>query len=210
MFLQKFGFENSSTGATSELFSSPKDYYHYANNLDNNKYARNFLARNYRDGTGGANINNQQAFYWAKESAALGFTSGQYNLGYCYIKGIGVTPSDELAFYWFKEAAKITSSMAEYSVGFCYRNGFGTPVNQLKATYWFLRAASHDDGVDGLAQYVLAGRYHKGNGVNRDVHKAIRFGIRAIQFELRTENNGQQNAMYSLINIFSNGFHFLM
>ncbi|CAG8482407.1 4155_t:CDS:2 [Ambispora gerdemannii] len=193
-FCKEFGFKNPSS---SELFDLPKDYYHHANDCGNNKYARNFLARNYRDGTGGAKIDNQEAFNWANESAALGFTSGQYNLGYCYIKGIGVSPSNELALHWFKEAAKVYNSMAEYNVGFCYRNGYGTVVNQLKATYWYRRAASHDDG---LAQFVLAGRYHKGNGVNRDVHSAIRFGICAMR-------NGQPNIRRTLDSIFSNDLY---
>ncbi|CAG8548955.1 6080_t:CDS:1 [Ambispora leptoticha] len=197
-FCKEFGFKKPSTSTTPELFSSPKDYYHYASDHGNNKYAKNFLARNYRDGTGGAKINLHQAFYWAKESAALGFTSGQYNLGYCYIKGIGVAPSNELALYWFKEAAKVCNAMAEYNVGFCYRNGFGTEVDMFKASYWYHRAASHDDG---LAQFVLAGQYHKGKGVNRDVHSAIRFGIRAVK-------NGQANTRYALYTILCNDLNY--
>ncbi|CAG8480472.1 304_t:CDS:1 [Ambispora gerdemannii] len=198
-FCREFGFKEPPISTIPELFELPKDCYHFASKHGNNKYAKNFLAQNYRNGTGGAKADNQKVFYWAKESAALGFTSGQYNLGYCYMKGIGVAPSSILAFYWFQEAAKVHNSMAEYHVGLCYQNGYGTAADRLKATYWFRRSASHDDA---LAQYVLAVWYRKGNGVNRDVHSAIWFVMHAVRNEQRNADYVLKNTGHLLKDIF--------
>ncbi|KAG9291223.1 hypothetical protein G9A89_021725 [Geosiphon pyriformis] len=108
-------------------------------------HALNFLAKCYRYCIG-TKIDTEKKFHWAKESAALNFALGQYNLGFCYLHGISTEKNLEKASEWFKKAIHI-HLMAQYSVGFCYRHGKGTKVDQIKAVHWYRLAANNRHGM---------------------------------------------------------------
>ena len=48
---------------------------------------------------------NKKAIKWTREAAEQGYHQAQYNLAYCYEKGIGVTEDLDEAVKWYKKAA---------------------------------------------------------------------------------------------------------
>jgi uncharacterized protein len=46
-----------------------------------------------------------KAFHWFQKAADQGHAEAQYNLGFCYDKGVGVAQSFVKAFHWFQKAA---------------------------------------------------------------------------------------------------------
>ncbi|RIB02875.1 hypothetical protein C2G38_2226618 [Gigaspora rosea] len=76
----------------------------------------------------------------------MGHTSGIYNVGNCYLYGIGIEKDEHKAFIYFQKSAEMGNNDAMSQLGYCYRNGIGTKIDIQKANYWFQmeRNNSHD------------------------------------------------------------------
>ena len=89
-------------------------------------------------------IINGQNFDSIKKIAEQGNAKAQYNLGYMYIKGNGVSPDTTKAFYWFKKSAEQGNALAQYNLALMYYYGQGTLTDKKQAAYWMRKA--YDNG----------------------------------------------------------------
>ena len=94
--------------------------------------------------------------------AEQGDAKAQYNLGFMYANGWGVTENDTEAVQWYHKAAVQGYADAQASLGFMFDNGEGVPVNDAQAVKWYRKAA-----VQGHAhaQNNLGVMYATGEGV---------------------------------------------
>ena len=113
-----------------------------------------------------------------------GFTSAAYYLGRVYQDGLGVLPDDEKAEKWFRRSADTGNVHSLYVLG----NLLQEQGRLSEAVTWYERAC---ESGSQYAQYFLGKMYLLGNGVPKDVSKAI-------QLLTSSANQGNQYAQYVL------------
>jgi TPR repeat protein len=87
-----------------------------------------------------------------RQSANLGFSAAQNNLGDCYQKGVHVPQSDAVALYWATRAAER-----------------GEPTAYLGlASILFRNAVDHETAAEAL-KYAALARFHLSSGGNKDI-----------------------------------------
>lgn len=102
------------------------------------KEAQNDLGCYYFD-----NQDYQEAFKWFQKSAEQDFITAYFNLGRCYLNGLGVEQDIEQAITNYKIAAEKGMSDAEIILGCIYQDDRLEPYVPEESIYWFKRAASH-------------------------------------------------------------------
>lgn len=101
--------------------------------------------------------------------AENGVAEAQFNIGWMYYNGHGVTQDYRNAAKWFSASAAQGMVEAEYNIGVMYRTGVGVLQDYDTAVKWFIRAAEkgHSD-----AQHNLGGMYLAGRGVPTNLVRA--------------------------------------
>ena len=112
------------------------------------------------------------------------FTSAAYHLGRAYRDGLGVLPDDEKAEKWFRRSADTGNVHTLYVLGKLLQE----QGRLSEAVSWYEHACKSDSQY---AQYSLGKMYLLGNGVPKDVS-------RAIQLLRSSANQGNQYAQYVL------------
>ena len=102
--------------------------------------------------------------------AEQGDASAQFNLGYCYDKGLGVEQNYEKAVEWYTKSAEQGNAYAQLNLGYCYDKGLGVEQDYEKAVEWYAKSAEQGDLT---AQNNLGCHYAKGQGVEQDYEKAV-------------------------------------
>ena len=74
--------------------------------------------------------------------AEQGNAAAQYNLGFMYDKGLGVTQDYAEAARWYRKAAEQGHAGAQYNLGLMYGKGQGVPQVYVLAHMWFNLAVS--------------------------------------------------------------------
>ena len=110
------------------------------------------IADEYYFGIRGKEKDLVKAVFLYKKAAEDGYAHAQFNLGYCYECGEGVTKSLEKAVEWYTKAANQGLDRAQFNLGLCYQYGKGVAVSIPKAIEWYEKAAAQ--GHEG-AQKVL-------------------------------------------------------
>ncbi len=120
--------------------------------------------------------------------AEKGDAEAQYNLGFMYSKGQGVSQDHKEAVKWFRLAAKQGDSIAQHQLGVMYRDGQGVSQNYIEAIKWFRLAAEQGDS---WGQHDLGAMYSLGQGVPQDQKEANKWirlaaeqGLKYSQYEL--------------------------
>lgn len=113
-----------------------------------------------------------------------GFVSSAYHLGRAYRDGLGPLPDDERAEEWFRCSAETGDSQSQYALGKLLQER----GRISEAVSWYERACELGSQY---AQYSLGKMYLLGNGVPKDVSKAI-------QLLMSSANQGNQYAQYVL------------
>ena len=113
-----------------------------------------------------------------------GFTSAAYYLGRAYRDGLGILPDDEQTEEWFHCSAAIGDTRSQYVLGRLLQE----QGRLSEAVAWYERAC---ESGSQYAQYSLGKMYFLGNGVPKDVSKAI-------QLLMSSANQGNQYAQYVL------------
>ena len=72
--------------------------------------------------------NKSAAVKWYEKAAEQGIANAQYNLGYCYEKGYGVTKDKEQAMQWYKKAADQGHESAKEAIDGMESGGMGAAV----------------------------------------------------------------------------------
>jgi len=91
--------------------------------------------------------------------------SAQFDLGWMYYNGEGVSKDLALAASWFREAAEQGHAGAQYNLGYMYANGEGVYKDSALAVSWYRNAAEQGDAD---AQFNLGMKYLSGDGVSQD------------------------------------------
>ena len=122
--------------------------------------------------------NYTEAVKWYSEAAEQGYAKAQYNLGYCYDEGLGVSQNYAEAVKWYRKAAEQGLADAQNNLGVCYAKGQGVGKNYVEAAKWYRKAAEQGDAV---AQHNLARGYDKGYGVSQDYAEAMKWYRKAAE-----------------------------
>jgi TPR repeat protein len=120
-----------------------------------------------------------------------GHANSQYNLGYLYEKGQGVSKDYANAVFWYKKAALQGNVEAQFKLGVCYDNGLGVKKNFQEAAKWNKMAAEEGHVT---AQYNMGLYYLSGQGVQKDIP-------RAKQWLTKAAENGHEKARQLLTRI---------
>ena len=85
------------------------------------------------------------AFKEWKTLAELGGATFQFQVGWLYKEGKGVTKNYETAVKWYRLAAEQGYAYAQSALGRMYEDGYGVSQNYIYAYMWFSVAASQWD-----------------------------------------------------------------
>ena len=106
------------------------------------------LGDRYTRGTWFIRKNDETAAAWYRKAALQGDPEGEYHLGLCYDRGLGVPMDSALALKWYLDAARQGNAAAQYEAGSCYRLAKGVPAYLYQAYIWFnLAAASGNENA---------------------------------------------------------------
>ena len=119
---------------------------------------------------------SQEQFEKWKRDALEGSATAQYNLGGCYLKGIGVHKSLFKAFQYFKVSADQGCAEAQIEVGKAFEEGVGIDKSPEQAFHYYKLAADqeHPLGIDSIARGLLyvARAYREGVWVEKSPEQA--------------------------------------
>ena len=117
----------------------------------------------------------------AREAAAnQGSSDAQYQLGYMYSEGLGVTRDYTESIRWYRKAADNGDADAIFCLANKYYNGQGVTQDYDKALELYHKAA--DKGVY-QAMYVISECYTYGRGVKKDLNQANYWKQKAKELE---------------------------
>jgi TPR repeat protein len=113
-----------------------------------------------------------------QEQAAQGKADAQFDLGFDYAKGQGVTRDDAVARHWFEQSAAQGVAKAQFWMGVMLERGRGGPRSYEDARLWFQRSA--EQGFSP-AEVALGRAYGRGLGVPRDLQQRTYWYRRAAE-----------------------------
>jgi len=100
-----------------------------------------------------------------RQRAEQGDANAQFELGFKYAHGQGVSRDDQEAAKLYRLSAEQGNAAAQYRLGLMYHEGLGIPQDYQEALRWFRLAA--DQGHAG-SQDFIGNMYVLGQGVPRD------------------------------------------
>lgn len=112
------------------------------------------------------------------KAAELKDPNGIYNLGMCYMNGIGCEQDPEMAIQCFKTAAEAGHPDAINNIGGCCREGVIVEQDPVRAARWFKLSADMGN-IYGQINYGLA--LQNGEGVEKDETAAVAYFAEAIK-----------------------------
>ena len=130
-----------------------------------------------------------------KKAAKQGYAAAQYNLGWIYHNGYGVSQNYKQAIYWYNKAAQQGYAIAQSNLGSIYFDGVGLPQDFKKAVYWYIKAAEQGYAE---AQCDLGFMYEYGYGLSQNFKQALYWYKKAAE-------QGYAEAQYNLGNLFAKG-----
>lgn len=87
-------------------------------------------------------LNDAEAARYWEMAAAEGLALAQFQLGWCFVYGLGVMPDSEEAAKWYQLAAEQGAWEAQYNVANFFMLGDGVDKDLEKAMMWFRRLLS--------------------------------------------------------------------
>ncbi len=96
------------------------------------------------EGTGGAPADPVSAAGWFRRGANFGNPVAQTQLGFMYLKGVGVERDVHEAFRWFLRASSSGNPQAQFNLSIMYLNGVAVSADAQQALRWLIRAAEGD------------------------------------------------------------------
>ena len=130
------------------------------------------LGDDYRYGRNGKSKDYVEAVKWYRKAAEQGCAEAQYNLGFMYASGDGVTQNYSEAVKWCRKAAEQGNADAHNALGNMYMMGRGVTKDYTEAVKWFSKAAEQGDTN---AQNNLGRVYHEGLGVTKNDIEAVKW-----------------------------------
>ncbi len=147
------------------------------------------LGGSFQDGVDAANRGIYKAAYEVfSELAKQGDSRAQYNLGFMYLEGLGVSKDSKEAFRWFRRAAEQKQGRAQHSLGLMYLQGDGVRKDSKEAFKWF-RLAAYQGYAD--AQFYLGVMHLEGEVTPKD-------HVLAHMWFALSATHGVENAVYHM------------
>ncbi len=131
----------------------------------------------------------------ALQAAESGDVSAISNLGFMYVKGIGIEKNEEDGVKWYRKAAELGHLTSQFNLGVMYAKGRGVEQNYVESLKWYKMAAEQGDLT---AQATIGMMYAKGIGCKKDSEAARRWYQKAA-------SKGDVNAQYNLGNMYAKG-----
>lgn len=132
------------------------------------------------------------AFRVLQPLAEKGDVFAQYNIGYMYSHGLGVSQDAQQAAYWYKKAAMQGDSDAQTNYGRALESGAGVGLDYEEAMTWYLRSAKQGNA---MAQHNIGSMYINGHSVQKDDRIAFDWYTKAAEQGLAIAQNAV-GAMY--------------
>lgn len=129
--------------------------------------------------------------------AEQGDARAQFNLGFLYAKGYGVSKDEAIAVKWYTKAAEQGYRSAQFFLGMMYSDGNGVPKDQVMAVKWYKKAA--EQGLKD-AQSTLGSMYQLGWGVQKNDAEALKWYIKAAE----QGDTDSQKSIYKMAAIYKN------
>jgi TPR repeat protein len=114
--------------------------------------------------------NYSKAMQCFREAADAGNPMAQYEIGWLYDNGLGVTKDHKEAMTWYLKAANAGIGPAMAKIGVPYTLGQGVTQDYEQAFVWFQKGANAGDADSMLGLGIL---YQSGCGVAKDREQAI-------------------------------------
>lgn len=127
--------------------------------------------------------------------AGRGEAEAEYDLGFRYEIGNGVSRDDVQAIAMYRRAAEHGFAAAQFRLGYRYANGLGVSRDDDQAALWFRKAANQGDAA---AQMNLAVLLYRGAGALRNIDEALIWYKKAAE-------QGDVNAQMGLGRIYLEG-----
>ena len=91
--------------------------------------------------------------------AQKGYNSAQYNLGWMFHNGYGLSINDEKALYWWLKSAATGDTDSHFALGDLYLQGLGVEKNLSIALGWYISAAlqGHEAAQETLITFLSNG-----------------------------------------------------
>lgn len=132
--------------------------------------AQNQIGEDYYYGRNGKEQDYAKATRWYRKAADNGHMYAQYNLGWCYEKGLGVAALPVEAAKWYRKAAEQGYAPSQCNLGLCYETGEGVVKDLSIAVSWYRKSAEQNYLA---AQCNLGFCYKNGIGVKQDEAEAF-------------------------------------
>ncbi|MEJ0047355.1 MAG: serine/threonine-protein kinase [Rhodospirillales bacterium] len=104
------------------------------------------------------------------EAAQAGDAQAQYQVGYMYQLGQGVTADPATALQWYRKSADQNFANAQGQIGYLYQYGVGVPQDYTAATHWYGLAAAQGFKT---AQFQLGYLAQHGFGTAKNYETAL-------------------------------------
>ena len=149
----------------------------------------------------------EMALVWFRDAARHNHPSAMYDIEICYFKGQGVEQNYPEAIKWWRMAADYGHKNAMYGLGICYQSGRGAAIDYEEAAKWYRMAVErgHEKAKEQLQRMPsvvvesaprgeeknksgeedveeimrMAAKYHEGDGVVRDINRALHLYVKA-------------------------------
>jgi len=116
-----------------------------------------------------------QAIPLVKKAAKRGDAEAQYNLGYCFEKGVGVEINQDKSIKWYQKSAQQNYMDAEYALMMAYAEGKGVEKNNEIAFEYALRCAEKKDPT---CMFNVIGSYQDGRGIEADSTQLLKWAFK--------------------------------
>lgn len=103
------------------------------------RYLKNI---HYNEKSNVQNYSKTEFWYWYEKAARQGDAESQFNLGYMYLQGKGVSHDYAKARYWFELSSNQSDSVAKFFLGILYYEGKGVNKNIQCAQSLFQQSCS--------------------------------------------------------------------
>lgn len=115
---------------------------------------------------------------WYRGAAEAGSDSAMLDLGFLYVKGLGVKQDYEEAAEWHRKAAEAGNTVAMTGLGMMYEKGTGVAQDYAEALKWHRKAAVLGESTSMFALGML---YEHGLGVDKNRSAATEWYRRAAE-----------------------------
>lgn len=147
------------------------------------RVAQHNLSIRFEEGIGVPKVDQELSYYWSKLAAEQDFGPAQNNLANKYAKGRGTLfdGKEAIRLYRLSAAKKIPEALG--NLGYCCLCGECLERDPVKAVELLNEAIrlSEPGRQSGRAHYNLARCYERGDGVGKDLDKAVGHYRKAVE-----------------------------